>query len=62
MLDVVKNIYSKDEALAYITLLQGVLGSIEEVGSVCCPDPLVLGGFIFLLVVKLKPEKTKRVS
>lgn len=43
---------------AYIALLQGVLGSVEEVRSVSRPDPLVLGGFVFLLVGKLKPEQT----
>lgn len=47
----------KEKAPTHITLLQGVLGSIDKVGSVCCPYPLVLGGFILLLVVKLKMEK-----
>lgn len=47
---------SSKEALAHVALLQRVLGSVEEVGPVCCPDPLVLGGFVFLLVVQLKIE------
>lgn len=41
--------------LSYITLLQGILGSVEEVGSVRSPDPLVLGGLVLLLVVQLQP-------
>lgn len=53
----VNHTFSKEEAPTHIALLQGVLGSIEEVWSVCCPDPLVFRGFIFLLVVKLKLKR-----
>lgn len=47
------------EAPAHVALLQRVLGSVEEVGPVCCPDPLVLGGFVFLLVGQLKMEQRR---
>lgn len=53
------HMYGEDEAWAHIALLHGVLGSVEEVGPVGCPDPLVLGGFVFLLIGKLKPEQTR---
>lgn len=47
------------EAPAHVALLQRVLGSVEEVGPVCCPDPLVLGGLVFLLVGQLKVEQRR---
>lgn len=43
---------------AHIALLQRVLGSINEVGSVSRPDPLVLGLLVLLLVVKLQMKFT----
>ena len=37
----------------HVTLHESVLGSMEEVRPICGPDPLVLGGLVLLLVVKL---------
>lgn len=53
------NIENSREAPAHVALLQRVLGSVEEVGPVCGPDPLVLGGFVLLLVGQLKTEQRR---
>lgn len=45
---------------SYITLLQGIFSRVEEVGSVWSPDPLVLGGLVLLLVVKLWPAGERK--
>lgn len=45
----------------YITLLVVDLGSVDKVGSVHSPNPLILGGLILLFVVKLQQKGTYMV-
>lgn len=45
----------------YITLLVDDFGSMDKVGSVHSPNPLILGGLILLFVVKLQQKNTHMV-
>lgn len=46
--------------MTHITLLEVGLGSLDKVRSVDGPDPLVLGGLVFLPVVQLEGDKSYR--